>query len=26
MDGGGTLWAFGFDQSADEIFGNGFDG
>ena len=26
MDGSGKLWAFGSDQSPDEIFGNGFDG
>jgi hypothetical protein len=26
MDNAGKLWAFGFDQLPDEIFGNGFDG
>jgi len=26
MDTTGKLWAFGFDQLPDEIFGNGFDG
>ncbi len=25
MDGSGKLWAFGFDQLPNEIFGNGFD-